>query len=88
MDEFVTSGRIAELALTVMAAEFAALALRRRATGRGPSPARLAATFASGAALLVALRLALGEAAPLAIAGALLVAFAAHVLDLAGRWGD
>jgi len=71
--------------LVVMALEFAAIAWRRRRADRGARLAPLAWTFASGAALVVALRLALVGAAWPWIAAALASSFVAHLGDLASR---
>jgi len=85
MEALFSSGRVADLVLAVMAIEFALLAVaRRRRDPPGPL-APLAWTFASGAALVVALRFALTDAGWPWIAAALSAALVAHMGDLAQR---
>ncbi len=86
MLDFIAGGHIAEIALAVLALEFAAIALLRRRAGRPPW--RLLPTFLAGAGLLVALRFALVGNEPSAVGVALVAAFAAHVVDVARRWRD
>jgi hypothetical protein len=84
--ELFQSGRIVDFILVLMVLELSALAAWR-ATGRSaPGVADVLPYLLSGAALLLALRLALtGSAWPL-IALTLLAAFAAHLFDLYQRW--
>ena len=87
MDEFFSSGRIADLLLGLMALEAALLGVYRHLAGRGPSLAGLLANLGAGACLLLALRALLTGAgwhmAALWLSGALIL----HLVDLATRWG-
>lgn len=58
----------------------------RRFAGRGPALLQSLPTLLSGAALLAALRLALGQAWWGWIAICLILALVAHLFDLAMRW--
>jgi hypothetical protein len=84
--ELFSSGRVVDLILLLMFLELAGLALWRAAGRPAPVLTGLLPYLASGAALLVALRIALTGGAWPAIAGALLAAFAAHLYDLYNRW--
>lgn len=72
------------IALTVL--EGLALALYHRATGRGVAPVEFAANLASGVALMLALRAALGGAAWGWVAAALAASGLLHAADIARRW--
>lgn len=80
------SGRVAELILGLVVLEGLALAAYHRATGRGVPPGRLAGNLASGGALLLALRLALGGAWWGWIGLCLFASLLAHAADLRARW--
>jgi hypothetical protein len=82
----VESGRIVDLILALVAAQFAALWFYRRTTGKGPAPADLAPNILAGVALLLALRAALTQAGWVWISGFLAAGLAAHLVDLARRW--
>jgi hypothetical protein len=82
----VESGRIVDLILALVAVQFVALWLYRRATGKGPAPADLAPNLLAGAALLLALRAALIQAGWFWVALFLAAGLAAHLVDLARRW--
>jgi hypothetical protein len=84
MDDFFSSGRVADLALVVLAVEAAGLVLLRR-SGRGPPLASVLPFLAAGAFLLLALRGALTGASWPAIALPLALAGLAHAIDLRGR---
>jgi hypothetical protein len=86
LSELVGSGRVADLALAVMAAEAVLIGLYRWRTGRGLSGAELVSVLLPGACLVLALRSALVSADVVAIAAFLSGAMAAHVLDLRRRW--
>ena len=75
-----------DLILALMAAEGAGLVLLRRLTGRGPSARALLPNLLAGAALLLAMRFALGGEARALVGLALLAGLAAHLADLRGRW--
>ena len=86
MAELFQSGRIVDFILLLMALELAGLAAWR-ATGRAaPGTPEVLPYLLSGAALLLALRIALTDGAWPLIALALLLAFAAHLFDLYRRW--
>ena len=86
MQELIVSGRIVDLIIGLMVLEGIALGAYFAGTGRGVPPLELVVNLAAGAALLVALRLALTGARWPAIAGALAVAGVLHLADLARRW--
>ncbi len=85
MEAFVLSGRGGDVALLLMALEFAWLAARWARTGRGQPPLDLAVNLAAGAFLALALRLALADAPWQAVTLSLLAALGAHVADLRRR---
>jgi hypothetical protein len=86
MQAFFASGHAVDVAIAVLALEFILIAWLYRRHGRGPRPADLAAALAGGLFLLLAVRFALTGAGWPAIAGALLAALVAHLVDLARRW--
>ncbi len=86
MREFVTSGRIVDLILALVAIEALGLALYHRATHRGIAGVDLVANLASGFCLLLALRAALAGASWIWMAAALSASLLGHLLDLARRW--
>ena len=71
-----------------MAAEGVVMARQRRRSGRGPALGQVLPTLASGAALVLALLLALTAAPPLALLPCLGAALLAHIVDLRSRWPD
>lgn len=75
MEQLFTSGRVVDLILLLMLAEYLALRLILARAEAG-------LFLLSGAFLLIALRVALSGGPWLAIAGALTAAGAAHLLDL------
>jgi len=79
------SGRIVDLVLALTAAEFVALALWRRRTGRGLAAADLASALLAGVCLMLAVRAALVGAWWGWIALCLLAAGVAHVAELRRR---
>ncbi len=84
MSALFASGHVADLLLVLIAAEGAWLEWRRR-TGR-PGPRDFWPFLAAGAALVLALRLALTGGWWGWIALCLALSGAAHALDLARRW--
>ena len=80
------SGLVADLVLTLLAAEAAALVWYRRRHGRGVPIGEALAFLAAGACLLLALRAALVGASWAWVAAPLAGAGAAHAVDLALRW--
>jgi uncharacterized membrane protein YhhN len=85
LSNLFATGRVVDAILVLMAIEWIAFGLLRDRTGRGPNRATLAWTFASGGALLLALRAALVQAAWEWIALCLLASLLAHVLDVHSR---
>ncbi len=79
MQDLFESGRVADAVIALMLIEFFVLARLRRGAGR------LAANFAAGLCLLLALRFAQGGAAWPWLALSLAGAGVAHVLDLRSR---
>ncbi|TVQ46933.1 MAG: hypothetical protein EA371_09165 [Gammaproteobacteria bacterium] len=86
MGGFFASGQAIDLVLAVMALEAVALTLLYHWRGVGVPPRALWPMLVAGAALLLALRAALTGSGWSVLAGLLLVALAAHLFDLAGRW--
>jgi hypothetical protein len=84
-DAFAT-GRIVEVILALMLLELIVLIIVRKKTGRGLTTGKLTVSLAAGAALLLALRAALAGRPWQGVALWLIVALAAHVLDLKLRW--
>ncbi|MEJ5231631.1 MAG: hypothetical protein WHV64_05495 [Geminicoccaceae bacterium] len=84
----ISSVHLVDAILVLVAIEALASAAWHRRTGRGPPPRRLLPNLLAGAALLAALRTALsGGAEPLLLLW-LAIAFAAHLVDLRGRWSE
>ncbi len=84
MAELLLSGRLIDLILALVALEVLLLHLLR---SRGAPPlAALLPNLLAGASLLLALRLALGQASWLWLALALATSLLAHLLDLRQRW--
>jgi hypothetical protein len=84
-DAFAT-GRIVDVILAFMVLELIVLIIVRKKTGRGLTTGKLMVSLAAGAALLLALRSALAGQRWQSVAPWLIVALAAHVLDLKLRW--
>jgi hypothetical protein len=85
VQELFATGRVVDLILLLVVIEAVAIGLYRRWRG-GPPLGSLLVNLAAGAALLGALRLALGGAEWRWIAAMLGVALIAHAADLAARW--
>lgn len=86
MAEIFASGRVVDAILVLMLAEAVVLTILRIRFGRGPATLPLLCFLVAGAALMLALRAALTDAAWTSVAGWLLLAFLAHGADLALRW--
>lgn len=83
--DLVTSGRIVDLILVLVALETLIVALYRRRQGMTALPSGFAATLLSGACLMLAVRFGLTQAGPYLVAGALAAAGLSHVADLTIR---
>lgn len=88
MADFITSGRIVDLMLIVVAIEVVMLLSYRLKTGRGPGVVALFLNIGAGASLMVALKFKFIEAGWMLIAAALVAALLFHVSDLIWRWGE
>jgi hypothetical protein len=86
MNDFVSSGRIVDVVLVVIAIEAIVLTARRTISGRGIETAALLRALAPGVFLLLAVRTALTGASWGAVAACLSVAGILHALDLAYRY--
>jgi hypothetical protein len=86
VSELFLSGRIVDLILGLVVIEAVLLLVYHRRTGAGLGFAQLAPNLLSGAALLLAVRFALVEAAWEWVAASLLLALLAHLVDLRQRW--
>ncbi len=75
-----------DIILGLVVVEAFALTAWKRATGNGLAPRALLGTLASGFLLMLAVRLAIGEAGAGPIAVCLLASLMAHVTDLVLRW--
>jgi hypothetical protein len=84
IDDFFHSGRVADVILLFMAAEFAFLLWRARARRRAVA-ADLLFAIGPGACIVLALRAALTGAGPLWIGAALAASLPLHLADLARR---
>lgn len=80
------SGRIVDLILMLVVLEAVGLYVYRLRTGRGPVLVQVAPSLLAGAALLLAVRLALAGAWWGWIAVSLACSLVAHMLDLWLRW--
>jgi hypothetical protein len=88
MAELFASGAIIDLIIILVLLETMTLIGLRRMTGRGPRPAILLPTLASGLLLMLALRAAIADAPWPLIALPLSLALITHLLDLSQRWHD
>lgn len=86
MSGLVTSGRIVDIIIALVALECLLLVAYRKVTGRGITPLDIVFNLLAGACLLLALRAALGGSGWIWIAGWLSAALVAHLADLARRW--
>lgn len=82
------TGRIVDIALSVLLLEFLVLTLQRlwRGAGRGPGLLSSLANLLAGASLLLALRAALVAAPWTEVALWLGAGLIAHLVDLRSRW--
>ncbi|MEL6375342.1 MAG: hypothetical protein AAFR04_15400 [Pseudomonadota bacterium] len=85
LEALVSSGRIADLILALLALELLALAVYRWRGGLRLRMRDVVPNTLSGASLVLALRVALTDGPVWALAAWLLAAFAAHLTDLALR---
>jgi hypothetical protein len=88
VSDLFASGRIIDLILGLVVLEALLLYSFRRTTGRGPRLRSLLPTLASGALLLLAMRLTIAGLWWGLVALPLALALITHVWDLAGRWRD
>ncbi len=86
MIEFFSSARVVDLVLVVVSLEVLGISLYWRATGRGIAPTHLLPNLLAGAALVLALRLALSDFSWPWYTACLAVAGIANVTDLRQRW--
>lgn len=84
-DLFAT-GRVLDVVLAVLAAEALLLSLLWHRFGRGLPPGDFLPFLLAGACLAAACRTAMQGGAWTWIAGLLVLAFAVHLFELAGRW--
>lgn len=82
MAEFFASGHVVDAILALMILQFALLCVLRIVIAKAPPPVGFLPTMLAGAALLLALRSALTDAAWPTIATWLLAGLAAHLFDL------
>ena len=78
--------RVIDAILVLVLVEAAALTLYHRRTRTGIAPGKLLPNLAAGFFLMLALRLALGDAPRWAVPACLLAGLFAHLADVAGRW--
>lgn len=86
MAELITSGRIADIILAMMAVEAVVLVMLRRGFGIGPSSGLVLAILASGAGLALAYKAAVAGAPWSLIAAALTLSCVAHIASLIAVW--
>ncbi|RBP11324.1 hypothetical protein DFR50_11618 [Roseiarcus fermentans] len=86
MGGYPDAGLLIDAIVALVALEAIGLVAARRLFGRGPSSASSIANCAAGAALLMALRAAIGDAPFAVVALWLLAALLANVVDVALRW--
>ena len=86
MAAFLPDPLIVDAIIALVAIEGVVLVLWRARTGGGLPVMETLANLSSGAALLLALRMALTGAASASVLAVLSVALIAHVADLASRW--
>ena len=86
MAELFSSGRIVDVIVALVVLEALLLVGLRLRRGRGPAPAALLSTLASGAALMLAVRAALTGADWPFVAAWLLAALFAHLTEMMIRF--
>jgi hypothetical protein len=83
---FLPDAWIVDAIIALVAVEGIVLVVWRTLTGGGLTVAETLANLSSGAALLLALRMAITDGLSASVLALLLVALIAHVADLASRW--
>jgi hypothetical protein len=86
MVAFLSDPWIVDGIIALVAVEGVILVLWRALIGDGPTMAETLANLSSGAALLLALRMAITGGLSASVLALLSVALIAHVADLASRW--
>jgi len=86
MIDFFSGPRVVDLVVAVVGLEVLGITLYWHVTRRGIAPARLLTNLLAGAALLLALRLALSDFAWPWYTACLAIAGIANVTDLRQRW--
>ena len=86
LGEWIESGRLVDAILGLLLLEVAGVVLLRSLLGVGPRLQEVAGTLWAGAFLVLALRFALVDPQPLAIAACLGLAFVGHLVDLGQRF--
>jgi hypothetical protein len=86
MAAFLPDTWIVDAIIALVAVEAVVLVLWRAITGGGLPVAETLANLSSGAALLLAIRMAITGALSTSVLALLSVALIAHVADLASRW--
>jgi hypothetical protein len=86
MAAFLADARIVDAIIALVAVEAVVLVVWRARTGGGLPVTETLANLSSGAALLLALRMAVTDSLSAYIPTVLLAALVAHVVDLACRW--
>jgi hypothetical protein len=86
MSEFLSSALVVDLVLLVVGLEVLGISLYWHLTGRGIAPANLLPNLLAGAALVLALRLALSDFSWPWYTACLAIAGIANVTDLRQRW--
>lgn len=86
LESLVSSGRIVDVMLTVMALEVLAVTIYRRRTGGGIAFVPLILNIGAGGSLMLALRATLTDAGIEMIAFWLVASLVFHVADQAKRW--
>ncbi len=86
LDAWIESALLVDAILGLLLLEVAGVVLLRSLLGVGPRLQEVAGTLWAGAFLVLALRFALVDPRPLAIAACLGLAFLGHLFDLAQRF--
>ena len=86
LETLITTGRIVDIMLAVMALEVVAVTLYRRSRGGGIAFWPLILNIGAGGSLMLALRASLTDAGYLAVSAFLIFALIFHVADQVGRW--
>lgn len=86
LEALVTSGRIVDIALLVLAAEVVAIQLYRRRTGGGIPLVPMLMNLGAGGSIMLALRAALTDSGWTWVAVFLVTSLVFHVADQLLRW--